>query len=213
MATFEARINDLIGSYSDQDAMDTFMSDGLKEIYNLLPPEKLLECITHTELSNSPSTLDLDTVTVGPIISVTRKTAEGYGQLCRKISAALSSRVTAPNDLLYVTETDPVFFIKNAVVNVFPDPTATQTAEVMYLPLTAIDASAHSQIDNLSNDMEYIVVLYAAIKCAESLLASEEDEELYVPIIKGLRSDYIQSLTLVGAQGVKDIVSATKAKK
>ena len=213
MATFEERINDLIGSYSDQDAMDTFMSDGLKEIYNLLPKEKLLECITHTELSNSPSTLDLDTVTVGPVISVTRKTAEGYGQLCRKISAALSSRVTDPNDLLYVTETDPVFFIKNAVLNVFPDPTATQTAEVMYLPLTAVDASAHTKIDNLSNDVEYIVVLYAAIKCAESLLASEEDEELYVPIIKGLRSDYIQSLTLVGAQGMKEFVSATKAKK
>ena len=189
MATFAVQINDLVGSFSDQDAMDTFLSDGLKQIYNVLPPEKLLECITHAQLNNSSATLDLDTVTVGPIISVTRKTSKGYNQLCRKISAALASRVTDPSDLLHVTESDPVFFIKNAVLNVYPDPTASQTAEVMYLPLTAVNADVDTKIDNLSNDIEYLVVLYAAIRCAESLLASEEDTELYVPILKELKTD------------------------
>ena len=212
MATFAVQINDLVGSFSDQDAMDTFLSDGLKQIYNVLPPEKLLECITHTQLSNSPTTLDLDTATVGPIISVTRKTSKGYNQLCRKISAALASRVTDPSDLLHVTESDPVFFIKNAVLNVYPDPTASQTAEVMYLPLTAVNADVDTKIDNLSNDIEYLVVLYAAIRCAESLLASEEDTELYVPILKELKTDYLQGLTLMGAKNLPQL-SRSRARK
>ena len=51
----------------------------------------------------------------------------------------------------------------------------------------------------MPNDVEHIVVLYAAIKCAQSLLAIEEDDELYVPIITTLKQDYAQALSLLGA--------------
>ena len=43
----------------------------------------------------------------------------------------------------------------------------------------------------------------AAIKAAESLLATEEDDDLYVPIINTLRADYSSGLNMlgIGAQG------------
>lgn len=199
MATFNAQINDYIGSFSDTDAMEQFLRDGLKQLYNILPPEKLLECVTHTELNNSPSTLALNTVTIGPVLSVTRKDSKGFNQICRQVSPVMASRVTDTSDLMHAKETDPVYFVKNSVLNVYPDPTASQTAEVLYLPLTQI-ANGDSAIANLSNDMEYIVVLYAAIKCAESLLATEEDTELYVPMITSLKQDYVQALQMMGVQ-------------
>ena len=199
MATFNAQINDYIGSFSDTDAMEQFLRDGLKQLYNILPPEKLLECVTHTELNNSPSTLALNTVTIGPVLSVTRKDSKGFNQICRQVSPVMASRVTDTSDLMHAKETDPVYFVKNSVLNVYPDPTASQTAEVLYLPLTQI-AHGESSVANLSNDMEYIVVLYAAIKCAESLLATEEDTELYVPMITSLKQDYVQALQMMGVQ-------------
>jgi len=199
VATFNAQINDYIGSFSDTDAMEQFLRDGLKQLYNILPPEKLLECVTHTELNNSPSTLALNTVTIGPVLSVTRKDSKGFNQICRQVSPVMASRVTDTSDLMHAKETDPVYFVKNSVLNVYPDPTASQTAEVLYLPLTQI-ANGDSAVANLSNDMEYIVVLYAAIKCAESLLATEEDTELYVPMITSLKQDYVQSLQMMGVQ-------------
>ena len=199
MATFNAQINDYIGSFSDTDAMEQFLRDGLKQLYNILPPEKLLECVTHTELNNSPSTLALNTATIGPVLSVTRKDSKGFNQICRQVSPVMASRVTDTSDLMHAKETDPVYFVKNSVLNVYPDPTASQTAEVLYLPLTQI-ANGDSAIANLSNDMEYIVVLYAAIKCAESLLATEEDTELYVPMITSLKQDYVQALQMMGVQ-------------
>ncbi len=199
MATFNAQINDYIGSFSDTDAMEQFLRDGLKQLYNILPPEKLLECVTHTELNNSPSTLALNTVTIGPVLSVTRKDSKGFNQICRQVSPVMASRVTDTSDLMHAKETDPVYFVKNSVLNVYPDPTASQTAEVLYLPLTQI-ANGDSAVANLSNDMEYIVVLYAAIKCAESLLATEEDTELYVPMITSLKQDYVQALQMMGVQ-------------
>ena len=199
MATFNAQINDYVGSFSDTDAMEQFLRDGLKQLYNILPPEKLLECVTHTELNNSPSTLALNTVTIGPVLSVTRKDSKGFNQICRQVSPVMASRVTDTSDLMHAKETDPVYFVKNSVLNVYPDPTASQTAEVLYLPLTQI-ANGDSAVANLSNDMEYIVVLYAAIKCAESLLATEEDTELYVPMITSLKQDYVQALQMMGVQ-------------
>ena len=200
MANFDAQIQDLVGTaMTDQDAMDTFLSDGLAQLYNILPASKLAECSTSTTLSNSPATLDLDTITIGPIVTVVRKDSRGISQICRQMPAAMSSRITDPNDLMHVKDTDPVYFINNAVLNVYPDPTASQTADIYYLPLTSIDASAGSSIDNLSNDMTYVVVLYAAIKSAEALLAEEEDAELYIPMITGLKQDYAQALQTIGA--------------
>ena len=200
MANFDAQIQDLVGTaMTDQDAMDTFLSDGLAQLYNILPASKLAECSTSTTLSNSPTTLDLDTVTIGPIVTVVRKDSRGISQICRQMPAAMSSRITDPNDLMHVKDTDPVYFINNAVLNVYPDPTAAQTADVYYLPLTAINADGGSTIDNLSNDKTYVVVLYAAIKSAEALLAEEEDAELYVPMITGLKQDYAQALQTIGA--------------
>lgn len=199
MATFNAQLQDLVGEAisTDTDAMEQFLRDGLKQLYNVLPPEKLLECVTHTELSNSPSILSLSTSTIGPIMAVTRKDSRGFNQVCRQISPVMVSRVTDTSDLMHSRETDPVYFIKNSVLNVYPDPTAGQTAEVLYLPLTQISHD-DSLIANLSNDMEYIVVLYAAIKMAEYLLASEEDTELYVPMITALKQDYVQALQMMG---------------
>lgn len=199
MATFNEQINDLVGTFTDTNAMDQFLTDGLKQLYSVLSPEKLAECVTHSELSNSPSTLSLNTATIGPVLSVTRKNSKGFNQICRQISPAMASRITDTSDLMHANETDPVYFIKNSVLNVYPDPTASQTAEVLYLPLTQI-GNADSSVNNLSNDMEYIVVLYAAIKCAQSLLATEEDDELYIPIIVSLKQDYVQALNLLGVK-------------
>ena len=199
LSTFSARINDLIGTFSDTNAMDTFLLDGLKELLSVLPPNKLAECTTTTTLSNSPTTLDLDTATIGLVMSVVRKDTQGYNQICRPIPSMMSSRVTNPEDLMHATATDPVYFINNAVLNVYPDPTASQTADIVYIPLpTHVDSTA-DKIDNIPNEYEYVVVLYAAIKCAQALLAEEEDEELYVPIINTLKQDYVQSLNLLGA--------------
>lgn len=200
MATFQVQVQDLVGTaMTDTTAISTFMTDGLAQVYSLLPSNKLMECVTHTEISNSPSTLDLDTATIGPVISVTRKTSQGINQICRQIPPAMVSRVTDTNDLMHVTETDPVYFIKNAVLNVYPDPTASQTAEVVYLPLTAV-AHGDSSIDNLSNDVTYIVVLYAAIRAATHLMSEEEDIELYSPIITSLKNDYNTALQAMGVK-------------
>ena len=181
LATFEAQINDLVGTFEDQNAMDTFLTDGVKQVMSILPPEKLAECSTTTTLNNSPSTLDLDTATIGPVLNVVRKDANGYNQACRLIPSMLSSRVTDPNDLMHATASDPVYFINNAVLNVYPDPTASQTADVadcltltqgtaadfsIAIPRGVMTSCAYNEGDIMMLDVE----LKAAVNGTDNLL-------------------------------------------
>ena len=199
LATFSGRINDLVGDFTDTNAMDTFLLDGLKEVLSVLPPSKLAECSNTTSVTSS-SGFDLETATYSNIISVTRKDVGGYHQQCREIPNAIVSRAGDSSDLMFASATDPVFYINDAICKILPTPTSSQSAEVTYVPLPSYVNSSSSSIDNFPNEYEYIVVLYAAIKCAQSLLAIEEDDELYVPIITTLKQDYVQALNLLGAK-------------
>jgi len=202
MATFNAQINDLVGTFTDTVAINQFLRDGIKQIVNVLPSDKLNEILTVQALNDSTSTFSLNDSTNnarGNIVSVSRKNANGIKQLCRQIPISLVSRASDPEDLMFISATDPAYYISGGVLNVLPTPTASQPAEVVFVPLTAVTHS-DEVINGFPNDLEYIVVLYAAIKCAQSLLATEEDDELYIPIIVSLKQDYVQALNLLGVK-------------
>jgi hypothetical protein len=200
MATFNAQINDLVGTFTDTAAITQFLRDGVRQLVNVLPADRLNDILTVQELDDDPTTFSLNDSANnarGNIVSVSRQNINGIKQLCRQIPISLVSRASDPEDLMFISATDPAYYISGGVLNVLPTPTATQKAEVVYVPLTAVSHS-DEEINGFPNDLEYIVVLYAAIKCAQSLLAIEEDDELYVPIITTLKQDYAQALNLLG---------------
>jgi len=70
---------------------------------------------------------------------------------------------------------------------------------VQYVSFPTVDASDVSTIANFPNEAEHLVVLYASIKCVESLMATEEDIELYVPLLAQLKDDYNRGLAEIKA--------------
>ena len=200
MATFNAQINDLVGTFTDTAAITQFLRDGIRQLVNVLPSDRLNDILTVQALDGSTSTFSLNDSANnarGSIISVSRQNVNGIKQLCRQIPISLVSRASDPEDLMFISATDPAYYISGGVLNVLPTPTNSQTAEVVFVPLTAVSHS-DEEINGFPNDLEYIVVLYASIKAAQSLLAIEEDDELYVPIITTLKQDYAQALNLLG---------------
>ena len=202
MATFNAQINDLVGTFTDTAAITQFLRDGVRQLVNVLPSDRLNDILTVQALDGSTSTFSLNDSANnarGNIISVSRQNVNGIKQLCRQIPISLVSRASDPEDLMFISATDPAYYISGGVLNVLPTPTNSQPAEVVFVPLTAV-SHGDEEINGFPNDLEYIVVLYAAIKCAQSLLATEEDDELYVPIIVSLKQDYVQALNLLGVK-------------
>tara|TARA_R110002020_G_scaffold28691_1_gene91150 strand:- start:3707 stop:4354 length:648 start_codon:yes stop_codon:yes gene_type:complete len=206
MANFDVQILDLVNSdFSDQVAMDGWATDGVKEIINVLPPELKIECATITSLTSS-TPMDLDAT--GKVFHVTRENADsGYHIGCRGVNPILAGSADDSTSLNYVTATDPIYWIESDTggdpkLFVKPTPTANQPARVHHVAFPTVDVSAVSSIVNFPNEAEYLVVLYTAIKVAESLMVSEEDPELFVPIITVLKQNYDKGITMLSAQGI-----------
>jgi hypothetical protein len=204
VATFKAQIENLVGSVNDDTALTTWLTDGAKELINLLPDELKMECSTITALT-SDAPMDLDAS--GKILHVTRENSDaGYHTPCRQIPSAYGGMASSGSGhMMYEpTVSDPVYWIAsdtggNPKLFIKPDPTTNQPAQVHHVAFPS-PAYGDSTIANFPDEAEYLVVLYAAIKSAESLLASEEDDDLYIPIINTLKSSYSSGLTTLAGQ-------------
>tara|TARA_R100000152_G_C6775103_1_gene203282 strand:+ start:432 stop:1502 length:1071 start_codon:yes stop_codon:yes gene_type:complete len=170
---FDTEIQALAGS-ATQSEMDQWMTDGAKEIINVLPNELKMKCITFTLLNaDNGTTLDLDGI--GKVTHVTRENADsGYYAPCREIPMMYGDLANdSSNMMYYATATDPVFWIESnssdaSTLFVKPTPTNLQPAKAYHITYPSIDASEVSTIANFPDEAEYLVVLYAAIKVLQN---------------------------------------------
>ena len=198
MAVFKTQIQDIIGSFEDDVAINQFLTDGAKELINMMPPLLKEKCTAETTLNHSSTTMDMDGV--GEILYVNRLSADSGGSRipCRKVPSMYGELSNDSNSLYKASVTDTVYWILSsgdvAILNVIPAPTENQTAIVYHVAYPTITGSDDSVVANFPDELEYLVVLYAAIKIVERQLIEEEDIELYAPIIGTLKQDYIQGL-------------------
>ena len=208
MANFDVQILDLVNAtFSDQVAMDGWAADGAKEIINMMSFEMKQKCSAVSILNaTNGTTLDLDGR--GPILQVTRKEASDKKQVpCREIHPMHSDLANDSSSLHYASVTDPIYYQTSnssgaSTIFVLPTPTNAQPSNVYYVAYPSITGSDESTVANFPDEAEHLVVLYAAIKVAERLLAIEEDVELYGPVINTLKQSYTLGLQALGV-GVK----------
>ena len=174
MANFDAQIEALVGS-STQTEMDDWMTEGAKEVINILPYQLKIKASSITDLyiSNTDTTLDMDGK--GEILHVTRENADsGYYTPCREIPPSFGDLSNdSTNMMYYATATDPVYWIDtnssgNPTLFVKPTPTAAQPANITHITYPSINASEASSIANFPDEAEYLVVLYASIKSLQN---------------------------------------------
>ena len=190
MADFQEQAMGLTGLTIDNSStspsraeFSQFLTDGAREIINILPPDLLQYCAGVTRLDDSPTTLaisaDLD---FGKILYVTH--SDGARHLpCRQIPAAFKELANDSTSLKYFgTDSDPVYWINGTeasddnttsatILEVFPTPTATKTAFIHHITYPAITHS-QSSITNFPDSAEYLVVLYASMKSLLSAIGS-----------------------------------------
>ena len=173
--TFKNQVDALTGfAGTEDDALSDWLTSGAKEIVNVLPSELKEKCMTETTLNNSSQTMDLDGV--GKILYVSRLSADsgGYRVSCREVPSMHAGLTSDSSNLLYYgTVTDPVYWIQStsdaAILNVYPSPEATQTARVYHISYPTVVYN-DATITNFPDEVEYIVVLYAACKALQSTM-------------------------------------------
>ena len=173
MATFEVQVEGLTSLTLDgssaptQDELTQFLTDGAKEIINILPINLLDWCSAQQTFTSTAVGSESETMNTGKILRVYRNDGE-IDRACRRIKADLKGHATDKDEMMYATVTDPVFYTENNKINVLPEGGSCKYDEVAY-PAVLYSASA---VAAFPDDAEYLVVLYGAVKALQNVLGS-----------------------------------------
>ena len=203
-----------------------WMTDACREVINILPAP-LLDRISNLTAASATYT-GAGITHEGKIIGALRTVSTagtptfnaGEVYVCRPISHLQSYKYADPDHLEFATPTDPAFYVEPQAdgtagkVKVLPT-SSLAVAKVIEIDYPAFVASGGQEYDittistipNFPNETEYIVVIRAAIYAAQYLLANEQDEDLYEPIIESLEKRYKQA---IDALQTKKIEAAPK---
>ena len=203
MATFEAQVEALTSLSIDgsraptQTELTQFLTDGAKEIINILPPNLIDLCSASQSFTSGTAS----TLNTGKVLRVFRSDGD-IKQPCRPIPASYKGRYSDPDDMNYATVTDPVFYIENNSLDVLPGGGSCTYSEVQY-PSVAFGDSA---VAVFPDEAEYLVPLYAAIKALQNKLSSIEADS-------DVRNNNQPSSTtdVYGAQDSEDIELVSSA--
>tara|TARA_R100001594_G_scaffold4707_5_gene15894 strand:+ start:3192 stop:4769 length:1578 start_codon:yes stop_codon:yes gene_type:complete len=160
VATFSAQVVDLVGTFSDETALDSFITEGANEVINAMPRSMQERVAEETSFTNT-------TTSEGSKVLHVLRNDGTIDQPCRKVPARNRGRIQDSSDMQYATATDPAYYVQDALVTIFPTGTGKLVSIPTYNQGSALDASSLSTITNFPNEAEYLVTLYAAIKALQ----------------------------------------------
>ena len=193
MATFEAQVEALTSLSIDgssaptQTELSQFLTDGAKEVINVLPENLLSLCTSEQSFtSGTPQTLN-----TGKILYVTRSDGS-IPQPCRYIAPNLVGRSLDSGDMNAATTTDPIYYIKNNTLDVAPSSGSSVYSEVQY-PSVAYGDSA---ISAFPDEAEYLVPLYASVKSLQNVLGNKSSSSDITTALTAMKTelDELQSI-------------------
>ena len=182
-------LTNLTSDATTQGYVSQWLNDGCVELINNLPSNKLHHVSTKVTFTSAAAGSEAEAIgTTSKILDVFRTHSSSSTNLsCRRISASDKFKVNDEDNILYATEDDPVYYLENNKINTLPKSGASFFNIVTYPSGLTQDDQA---IATFPQEYDYVVVLYTAVKAVEYLLATEEDAELYNPMLATLKQDY-----------------------
>jgi hypothetical protein len=161
MATFSVQVVDLVGTFSDETALDSFITEGANEVINAMPRSMQERVAEETAVTTGTTTSE------GHKVLHMLRSDSTIDQPCRRIPASKRGRVADSSDMEYATTSDPAYYIKDGKFNILPTGAGLLVSMPTYSQSSPLDASAISTITNFPNEAEYLVTIYAAIKALQ----------------------------------------------
>ena len=186
MATFSAQVVDLVGTFSDETALDTFITEGANEVINAMP-RPILERVA-----------DEVSVTDGTTSSETHKILYVLldDQPCRLVPAFKRGRIQDSSDMEFATTSDPAYYIQDGKINIFPNGNGLMVSVPTYSQSSPLDASGISTITNFPDEYEYLVTLYAAIKALNQNLSALHSNSDITTALTAINTEIDETLTI-----------------
>ena len=178
MATYQTRVEDLIGSVGDTQLISDSLTDAAAELITLMPKE----CLWVASTNSTDQTSNGYSVENCVVLNVIRENGTGGSyEVCAEVSTEYERRVQDINSMWYPSTSEPVYLVKNAKVYVYPAPGADPNAyQVEYISNPTV-AYGDSAIASFPNEYEHLVVLGGSVKCLQRVMNSNT-VNLTIPI-------------------------------
>ena len=167
MATYQTRVEDLIGTVGDTQLITDSLTDTAAELIAHLPKE----CLWVASTNSTDQTSNGYSVENCVVLNVVRENGTGGSyEVCKEVSTNYERRVQDVNSMWYPSTSEPVYLIKNAKVYVYPTPGSDPNAfQVEYIANPAV-AYGDSAIGSFPNEYEHLVVLGGSVRCLQRLM-------------------------------------------
>src|SRR5574343_784252 len=109
MATFQSRIEDLVGTFSDTTALDQWLTDDARKLVDIIPVNKAENYVTSTTIGSGIVNVNYR------LIRVT-----GGGYRSKEVDSSLETQTTLTGSLFKATQRDPSHYIKEGYLYAFP---------------------------------------------------------------------------------------------
>ena len=168
MATFQVKVEDLIGSVNDTQLISDSLTSSAAELLSALPKECLWVVSTNTG--------DITAVNYNVekclVLNVLRENGtDGDYHNCHEVPSSYFGHVQDVNSVWYPSTSEPVYLLKNGHVYVYPAPGVSPNAfQVEYVTNPAV-AFGSSAITGFPDEYESVVVTGAAMKCTIRLMS------------------------------------------
>ena len=169
MATFQVRVEDLIGSVGDTQLITDSLTDSAAEIISVLPKE----CLWVVSTSSGDVTAVKLNIEKCLILSVIRENGtDGEYEDCKPVPLSYFRRVQDVNSMWHPSTSEPVYVLKNSHVFVYPTPSTSPNAfQVDYVTNPSV-AFGSSSITGFPDEYEYVVVIGASMKCLQRIMVN-----------------------------------------
>ena len=192
MATFSAQVVDLVGAFSDETALDSFITEGANEVINAMPRAVMERVAEETTVSDGTTTSEGH-----KILHVLRNDGT-IDQPCRLVLASKRGRIQDSSDMEFATTSDPAYYIQDGKINIFPNGNGKMASVPTYSQASPLDASGISTITNFPNEYEYLVTLYAAVKALQQNMTTKHGNSDITTAIGNMKQAIINAGTEIG---------------
>ena len=190
MATFETRIEDIIGATAsvgsdntaaNQQAVQDALQDTASDIINKVRPDILIQFATKSSnVTSNPIASNLEN---SRILLVERREEDDTSSLylsCVFAAASLQGKLQNPHSIYFATEESPKWTFNDNDVYVYPEPAAGNPARY-YVMNNPVIEHGDSSVSKFPDELEHALVLGASTKLKQRQITffnEDEDSEV-----------------------------------
>lgn len=193
-----------------QGYIENWIKDAIREIYSFVPRNEKFRysIISSGSLASTGITVHEPVLSVIWCANISFNDDDTYE--AREMLYNKLFMFNKNSSLFRATDSDPIFYYEPQVsgstgqkIKGYP---GTGYIKVIKFDVPDFDAEGANNanvinsVASIPNEIDHLIVLNASIKALTYLLQSEQDEDIYIPLINTLKADYAQSVQLYISQ-------------